>query len=216
MIENKRAELQPSDIQDVSDEEEEFKKPQIYINELFCLEKEKDFIDDEAISHHVFALIFGVSVITKLWCLFLIISFFSKGYETSAFAISSTILLLAQHQDIQEKVFNELKQVFYSADELPDFDLISKLVYLEMVIKETIRLYPSAPYLLRLTTDDVTIGIWEIMDSKSFIFIYPFTTIVYRRQGFDHTTGCLHWHSNLQHSPRSRTLGIQSRWFQSW
>lgn len=66
MIENKRAELQPSDIQDVSDEKEEFKKPQIYINELFRLEKEKDFIDDEAISHHVFALIFGVSVITLL------------------------------------------------------------------------------------------------------------------------------------------------------
>lgn len=49
----------------------------------------------------------------------------------------------------------ELEEVFYDADEPADFDMLQKLVYTEMVIKESMRLYPVGPVILRTTTTDV-------------------------------------------------------------
>lgn len=45
--------------------------------------------------------------------------------------------MLALHQDIQEKVVQELHEVFDNQDGVVTFDDISKLTYLEMVIKES-------------------------------------------------------------------------------
>lgn len=65
--------------------------------------------------------------------------------ETTAFALSHIIMLLAIHQDIQDKVVDELRNVFYDIEECPDNELLIKLVYIEMVINETLRLFPLIP-----------------------------------------------------------------------
>lgn len=84
--------------------------------------------------------------------------FRSQGYETTALSISHTVLLLAIHQDIQDKVVAELNEVYYDENELPDYDILSKLVYTEMVIKESLRFFPVAPLIVRETTGDVPLG----------------------------------------------------------
>lgn len=50
-----------------------------------------------------------------------------------------------------------MEEVFYNADELPEYDILPKLVYTEMVIKESLRLYSVGPVILRTTTTDVEI-----------------------------------------------------------
>lgn len=58
------------------------------------------------------------------------------------------------HKNVQEKVVNELREVFASEEEEIDFDVLNKLPYLEMVIKETMRLFPVAAFTLRTATED--------------------------------------------------------------
>lgn len=54
-------------------------------------------------------------------------------------------MLLATHPEIQEKVADELREVFYSDDVEISYDNINKLEYLERVIKESLRLCPVVP-----------------------------------------------------------------------
>jgi cytochrome P450 family 4 len=65
---------------------------------------------------------------------------------------------LAIFPEIQEKVFQELHDVLPSQDcEITAEDL-NKLVYLDWTLKESMRLYPLAPILLRYCTGDVQVG----------------------------------------------------------
>lgn len=54
-------------------------------------------------------------------------------------------MLLATHPEIQERVATEIKEVFYSEDVEFSYDNLSKMEYLERVIKESLRLCPVVP-----------------------------------------------------------------------
>lgn len=54
-------------------------------------------------------------------------------------------------------MYDEIYEVFGNGDEIITIEETSKLVYLEQVIKETLRLYPIGPLLLRQLQDDVKI-----------------------------------------------------------
>lgn len=54
-------------------------------------------------------------------------------------------MLLATHPEIQQRVADELGEVFYSNDVEISYDNIGKLEYLERVIKESLRLCPVVP-----------------------------------------------------------------------
>lgn len=51
--------------------------------------------------------------------------------------------------DIQERVYKELTDVYDTDSNVSDLEMIGKLVYMEMVIKETMRLIPVGPFLAR-------------------------------------------------------------------
>jgi cytochrome P450 len=56
-----------------------------------------------------------------------------------------TVMLLATHPDIQDRVAEEIKEVFYSDEVAINIDSISKLDLLERIIKESLRLCPVVP-----------------------------------------------------------------------
>lgn len=64
------------------------------------------------------------------------------GHETTANALTWTFFLLAQHPDIAQKLRNELEQVLGNRAPAPE-DYPS-LKYTEMVLSESMRLYPPA------------------------------------------------------------------------
>lgn len=64
--------------------------------------------------------------------------------------------MLAMHQEVQQKVFDEVQKVANEVenDEVTDADL-HKLQVLEMVIKETMRLFPVLPIHGRYASEEV-------------------------------------------------------------
>uniref|UniRef100_A0A8C8RHD7 Hydroperoxy icosatetraenoate dehydratase n=1 Tax=Pelusios castaneus TaxID=367368 RepID=A0A8C8RHD7_9SAUR len=61
--------------------------------------------------------------------------FLIAGYETTTSALSFATYLLATNPECQEKLLQE---------DVPDYENIRELPYLEMVIAETLRMYPPA------------------------------------------------------------------------
>ena len=68
-------------------------------------------------------------------------SFFTGNLETSPATLSYCFYLLALHPEIQERVIQEIDEVMNSSD--ITLEKTSQLVYTDMVIRETLRLYPT-------------------------------------------------------------------------
>ncbi|MGE5222363.1 MAG: cytochrome P450 [Omnitrophica WOR_2 bacterium] len=79
-------------------------------------------------------------------------TFLAAGHATTANALTWTFYLLSQHPEIYQKLMGEIDQVTGgrqpSAADLPD------LPYLEMVVKESMRLYPPAWAIVRHSLND--------------------------------------------------------------
>lgn len=69
--------------------------------------------------------------------------------------MSSVLLMLAMHQDVQDKVFDELNSVFHSGDDNIDSKSIGDLKYLDLVVRESMRLFPVAPLIGRKLAADL-------------------------------------------------------------
>ncbi|XP_050545258.1 cytochrome P450 4C1-like isoform X1 [Daktulosphaira vitifoliae] len=92
------------------------------------------------------------------------------GSETISITICFCILMLAIHQDIQDKVYDEIYQVMGESDRKVRIEDTVKFVYLEQCIKETIRMYPVAPVIMRYLQDDVKMSNYTIpKDTTIFI-----------------------------------------------
>lgn len=59
------------------------------------------------------------------------------------------------HQDVQEKVIDEMRNLFDTKDEDVITDFLPHLKYLEMVIKENLRLLPILTFMGRLAEKDI-------------------------------------------------------------
>jgi len=78
--------------------------------------------------------------------------------ETTSSAIANIILLLAMHPEIQERVYQELHQVFPEQESYVSYEEMMKLNYLDMVIKETLRFISTVPMLPRKASCDLVLS----------------------------------------------------------
>ena len=85
-----------------------------------------------------------------------VITIFLAGYETIANALSWTWYLLAQNPQAEQKFHAELDTVL--AGRLPAFDDLPRLRYTEMVLAESMRLYPPAWAMGRRALRDFALG----------------------------------------------------------
>jgi len=89
-----------------------------------------------------------------------IITLFLGGHETTAVALTWTWYLLALYPRVEDKLLDELHRVL--AGRAPTVNDLPQLPYTEMVIRESIRLYPPAPGVAREPIEDVTIAGYEV------------------------------------------------------
>nr|CAB3457018.1 unnamed protein product [Digitaria exilis] len=80
-------------------------------------------------------------------------TFFFAGHDTSALLLTWALMLLATHHEWQEKARAEVARV--CGDGPPSYDDLSKLTVLQMIIHETLRLYPPATLLPRMVFEDI-------------------------------------------------------------
>ncbi|XP_058822314.1 cytochrome P450 4d2-like [Topomyia yanbarensis] len=74
-------------------------------------------------------------------------TFMFEGHDTTTSAISFLLYRLAKHPEVQQKVYDEIVSVIGSDRKRPvSLAQLNELRYLELVIKETLRLYPSVPF----------------------------------------------------------------------
>lgn len=69
----------------------------------------------------------------------------AAGHDTSANVLSWSLLIMAEHQNIQQILRNEMLDLFRATPD-PTYSQIDGLAYLENFIKETLRVYsPGKP-----------------------------------------------------------------------
>lgn len=77
---------------------------------------------------------------------------------TTSLNVSFNILFLAMHPEIQERVVDEMKQVFHDATVPINNETLNKLTYMDLVIKETHRLCPALPTIARVTQGEIDLN----------------------------------------------------------
>ena len=85
-----------------------------------------------------------------------LMTIFLAGHETTANALTWTWYLLSKHPEVERKFHQELDEVLGSRR--PTFADVSNLRYTEMVFAESMRLYPPAWAIGRLSTVDCELG----------------------------------------------------------
>jgi cytochrome P450 family 4 len=71
--------------------------------------------------------------------------------------------MIGTHPEIQEKILQELNQVFGDSGRAPTMNDLADLKYLERCIKETLRLYPSVPFFERHIREDALLDCTPVL-----------------------------------------------------
>jgi cytochrome P450 len=101
-----------------------------------------------------------------------IVTLFLAGHETTANALNWTFTLLAQNPDVEAKLHDELDSVL--GDRPPTLADLGNLPYTDMVIKESMRIYPPAWIVGREAIEDVEIGEYFVPKGSQMNLIFYF------------------------------------------
>ncbi|KAI5641922.1 cytochrome p450 domain-containing protein [Phthorimaea operculella] len=86
-------------------------------------------------------------------------TFMFEGHDTTTTGIVFTLYCLSKFRDTQEKVFEEQKAIFggdFNRD--PTFSEMQKMKYLDLVIKESMRMFSPVPGIQRFITEDTELA----------------------------------------------------------
>ena len=96
----------------------------------------------------------GVTELTDTEIMAQSITFLLAGYESSMNGLAFTVYLLALHPDIQEKLYNEIKNQNLDTSAEEFYGNVQKLEYLDQVFSEALRCYPPGYFVMREAGED--------------------------------------------------------------
>ena len=82
-------------------------------------------------------------------------TFMFAGHDTTTANICWTLWLIALDEKVQKNVAEELNSIFQGSDRKATYNDLVEMKYLGRCIKESLRLYPSAPFIGRILSEDV-------------------------------------------------------------
>ncbi|XP_058818855.1 probable cytochrome P450 4d14 [Topomyia yanbarensis] len=101
-------------------------------------------------------------------------TFMFAGHDTTASAITFLLYSLAKHPEIQQKVYEEITSVIGEDKDTPvNISFLNNLKYLDLVIKESLRIFPPVPFITRTALKEVNLaGLVIPADTNLTIGIY--------------------------------------------
>ncbi|XP_049821133.1 cytochrome P450 4C1 isoform X2 [Aethina tumida] len=115
--------------------QEETKKNNISFTSfiLYLQENHKNYATDKEVVHHLSTI-------------------FSASEDTITVICSFALVLFGMYPNIQNKVVEELEEILGNSNRDIQLEDIEKLNYLEMCIKDVLRLFPIAPFIMRMSS----------------------------------------------------------------
>lgn len=84
-------------------------------------------------------------------------SIITLGHDTTSASLAWTLQLLGQYPAVQKAVQQEVDTVMGDSKDVA-YDMLGEFKYLDMVLKESLRVYPSVPFIGRVLTEDAVIN----------------------------------------------------------
>ncbi|CAB3256719.1 unnamed protein product [Arctia plantaginis] len=97
-------------------------------------------------------------------------TFMFEGHDTTTSGIVYTLHCLSKRRDVQEKIYEELKTIFGdNMNRDPTYQELHQMKYLELVLKESMRLFPPVPLIQRMIVKDSEIGDITLIKGTSVV-----------------------------------------------
>jgi cytochrome P450/NADPH-cytochrome P450 reductase len=101
-----------------------------------------------------------------------ITTFLIAGHETTSGLLSSALYALVKHPEVLAKAYEEVDRVLGAdLDAKPSYNQVSRLVYIQQILKEALRLWPPAPAYGVTPLQDERIGGRYDLKKRTFISI---------------------------------------------
>nr|QYA71976.1 cytochrome P450 [Anoplophora glabripennis] len=114
--------------------------------------------------------------------------FFIAGFETSSTTATFVLYELATHQDIQDKVREEIRTVLAKHDNKITYDSLSELTYMRQVIDEALRMYPPLSFVNRECVEDYKVPGEDLVIEKGTLIFIPIVGYHYDKEYYDNPT----------------------------
>ncbi|KAI4488089.1 hypothetical protein M0804_004937 [Polistes exclamans] len=98
--------------------------------------------------------------------------YYLAGFESPSTTLTFCLYELALNQDIQQKVHDEIDMILERHDGITN-EAINEMSYLQMVILETLRKYPTLPILNRICNKDIELPNYNIVVPVGTIMLIP-------------------------------------------
>jgi len=102
-------------------------------------------------------------------------TFMFEGHETVSSSMGFSLFLLGHRPELQTKIFEEQDAIFGDSDREPTMEDLREMKYLEMCIKEALRVLPTVPMIAREMTEDTEVCGYLIPKGVTAV-IAPFAT----------------------------------------
>lgn len=146
------------DLDDIDENDIGLKKRKAFLDFMLEMHRNGDGLSEEEIQEEVDTIMF-------------------EGHDTTAAGSSFVLSLLGIHQDVQDRVYEELNEIFKGSDRQCTFQDTLEMKYLERVILESLRLFPPVPAIARNLNHDVKLASQDaILPKGSTVIISVFKT----------------------------------------
>lgn len=101
-------------------------------------------------------------------------TFMFEGHDTTAMSIIWTLYLIGNYPEIQARIHEEIEKLYYPGEGkiMWTKDQLSQMKFLEACIKESLRLFPSVPFIGRQAKEDLEIEDGVIIPKNSTILLF--------------------------------------------
>ncbi|WP_434384320.1 bifunctional cytochrome P450/NADPH--P450 reductase [Melittangium boletus] len=101
-----------------------------------------------------------------------LVTFLIAGHETTSGLLSFALYFLLRHPEVLEKATAEVDRVL--GTETPRFEQVTQLRYIDQILRETLRLWPTAPaFTLHAKEDTLLGGLYPVGPEDMLIVLSP-------------------------------------------